>query len=516
MDRQETYALIDVRERGEFNRAQIFKATSIPRRDLEFQMGRLVPVKHTPVTVCDDDGRRAALAATTLGRMGYTNVAMLEGGLNAWTAAGYPVVEGTNTPSKEFAEKVLVQQKVPEVQPEELHARLQRGEPLIILDTRTPEEFQRATIPGSRIVPGGELVLRVTDIIGGQDAPVIVHCGGRTRSIIGTHILRRMGLSQVVGLRNGTMGWLLAGYQLQTGATPEPLPAPSARGRASAEEFAARLVAEDNVPYLSVQDLQGLLARRQEETVYLIDVRTAQEYEQGHIPGFLWFPGGQAIQKTDEVVAVRTGIVVVTCDARARATVTVSWFRQMGLPRVYALDGGVTAWAEHGLPMEGGWPVQAPAGLEEARATAAVISAHELKAALDGPRAPLVIDLETSRDFSEGHVPGARWIPRGWLEFRIYEHAPARETPIVLTCRDGLNSTLASATLRGLGYTQVRVLEGGTTAWESGGFPLETGLVGIAGEPDDVVIHPLGDRARMEYYLRWEEELGKKYEEAAE
>ena len=85
MDRQETYALIDVRERGEFNRVQIFTATSIPRRDLEFQIGRLVPVKHTLVMVCDDDGRRAALAATTLERMGYTNVALLEGGLNAWT-----------------------------------------------------------------------------------------------------------------------------------------------------------------------------------------------------------------------------------------------------------------------------------------------------------------------------------------------------------------------------------------------------------------------------------------------
>lgn len=511
VDRQETYALIDVRERGEFNRAQIFTATSLPRRYLEFQMPRLVPVRHTLVIVCDDDGRRAALAATTLERMGYSNVALLEGGLSAWTTKGYPVVEGTNTPSKEFGERVLVQQKVPEIQAEELYSRLQRGERLIILDARTPEEFQRATLPGSRNVPGGELVLRIADILRGHDAPVIVHCGGRTRSIIGTQTLRRMGLSQVVGLRNGTMGWLLAGYQLQTGTPPEPLPLPSAEGRAAAERFAARLAAEDQISYLSISELHGLLDRRQEETLYLVDVRTAQEYQEGHIPGFLWFPGGQAVQRTDEIVAVRNGTIVLACDARARATATASWYRQMGFPRVYALDGGVTAWEARGLPLEEGWPTQAPAGFEEARATAAIIPPDGLKAALDSPGTPVVIDLETSRDFGEGHVPGAHWIPRGWLEFRIGERAPARETPIVLTCRDGLNSTLASATLREMGYTRVWVLGGGTVAWKDAGLPLETGIQGMAEQPDDVVIPPLGNRERMEHYLRWEEELGKKY-----
>ncbi|MEE8442964.1 MAG: rhodanese-like domain-containing protein, partial [Dehalococcoidia bacterium] len=142
MDRRETYALIDVRERGEFNQAQIFTATALPRRDLEFQMPRLVPVKHTPVIVCDDDGRRAALAATTLERMGYSNVAWLEGGLDAWATQDYQLVEGTNTPSKDFAEKVLVEQNVPEISAEELHSRLQLGEQIILLDDRTPEEFQ--------------------------------------------------------------------------------------------------------------------------------------------------------------------------------------------------------------------------------------------------------------------------------------------------------------------------------------------------------------------------------------
>jgi rhodanese-related sulfurtransferase len=255
IDGQDSYALVDVRERGEFNQAQIFGATSLPRRELEFQLSRLVPVSGTLLVLCDDDGRRATLAASTVERMGYTNVTTLGGGLDAWSAAGHELVEGTNTPSKDFGEKVLVQQDVPEIEPVELYARIQRGERLTILDCRTPEEFQRSTIPGSHSVPGGELALRITDIMLDQVGPVIVHCAGRTRSIIGTRVLNRMGLTEVVGLKNGTMGWLLAGYELQEGAALESLPVLSKEGLAAAEEFASRLAVEDGVEYMSVDRL---------------------------------------------------------------------------------------------------------------------------------------------------------------------------------------------------------------------------------------------------------------------
>jgi rhodanese-related sulfurtransferase len=512
VDGQDSYALVDVRERGEFNRTQIFGATSLPRRELEFHLPRLVPVSGTFVVLCDDDGHRAALAAGTVEQMGYTNVATLEGGLDAWSAAGHELVEGTNTPSKDFGEKVLVQQEVPEIEPADLYARIQSGERLTILDCRTPEEFQRSTIPGSRSVPGGELALRITDIMLEQGGPVIVHCAGRTRSIIGTRVLNRMGLTEVVGLKNGTMGWLLAGYELQEGTALEPLPAPSEDGLATVEEFASRLAAEDGVEYISVERLQGLLARRQEETLYLVDVRGAGEYEAGHIPGSAWIPGGQAVQRTDEVVAVRNGTVVLACDGRVRATVTASWYRQMGLRNVFVLDGGVTAWQEHGLDLENGSPDQGPAGLDAATALTSFVAPARLREMLDSADSPLIIDLETSRDFGRGHLPGARWVPRGWLEIRIGEFAASKESPLVLTCRDGVNSVLAGAALRELGYTGVSVLEGGTGAWQAEGLPLDEGLTGVDGEPNDVVMLSLGDRERMEYYLTWEEALGRKYE----
>ena len=64
------------------------------------------------------------------------------------------------------------------------------------------------------------MAMHITDITEDldPDTTVVVNCAGRTRSIIGTRVLQRMGLTNIVGLKNGTSGWVLAGYELETGA----------------------------------------------------------------------------------------------------------------------------------------------------------------------------------------------------------------------------------------------------------------------------------------------------------
>src|SRR5262245_58168941 len=262
LDTGSALALLDVREHGEYNPAHIPGASSVPRRQLEARVGRLVPYRGVAVVVCDDNGRRAALAAATLERMGYRDVSVLQGGVNRWASQDLPTEWGMNVPSKDFGEKVEVQHHVPTISAEELAARQERREKLVILDTRTPEEFQRFCIPGGRNVPGGEIALRIHDVLREQpDASVVVNCAGRTRSIIGARVLQRMKLPNVVSLRNGTSGWLLAGLELERGADRVGLPAPSAEGRAAGEAYAARIAAEDGVQMLDVPALQKLMVR---------------------------------------------------------------------------------------------------------------------------------------------------------------------------------------------------------------------------------------------------------------
>lgn len=513
LERGSTLALLDVREHGEYNAAHIPGASSLPRRLIEFRLSRLVPCPGVQIVVCDDDGRRARLAARTIERMGHSRVAVLEGGLNRWASQGLPTEWGMNVPSKDFGERIEVQHHVPTIEATELHRRMKHGERIIILDTRTPEEYARACIPGGRSIPGGEVAFRIGEIARSEpDTTVVINCAGRTRSIIGTRILQRMGLRNAVGLKNGTSGWVLAGLPLERGARRFELPEPSAEGLAAATAFAARIAAEDGVRHLSVEDLQGLMAGSATECTYLVDVRTEQEFATGHIPGFWWFPGGQAVQRADDLAAVRIAAIVFCCDGTVRSTITASWYRQMGFPNVYAVKGGAGAWTAAGLTLERGPAAQSPFGIEESARRTRTLSPAQLHSALSA-RKPAIVFVDTSREFAEGHIPGARWASRSWLEFHIEAVAPHKGEPVVVTDGEGRSALLAAATLQDLGYGDVAALAGGMAAWRQANLPVEQGLAGVMTPPEDMV--PAGPERPyhdMINYLRWEEALGRKYQ----
>src|SRR5207245_7883456 len=199
---------------------------------------------------------------------------------------------------------------------------------------------------------------------------------------------------------------------------------------------------------------------------------------------------------------------VFTCDRTARATLIASWYRQMGFREVFAVDGGTTAWVASGGSLEKGQPEELPVGYQEARGKVKSISPQELQATPP----PAVIFVDTSQDFARGHVPGARWVPRGWLELWIGDIVPSKSTPVAVTCVDSRGATLAGATLKELGYQNVSALDGGMAAWQQAGLPVEKGLSGVMAPPTDVV--PAGpDRnfADTPNYLRWAGALGQKY-----
>ena len=511
LDGNARFALIDVRDPGEYNSSHIPGASLIPRRLLEFQMAAAAPCKTASLVLCDDDGRRSALAAQTLEAIGYTQVSVLAGGINWWVSQDQPTEWGSNVPSKDFGERMEVVHNVPEIEATTLHQWIEERKKLVILDTRTPEEYQRFCIPGGRSVPGGELAMHITDITDAldPDTTVVVNCAGRTRSIIGTRALQRMGVSNVVGLKNGTSGWVLAGYELETGADRIDLPTVSERGLAAAEAYARRAAAEDGVRFLSAEALREMVSRQAQDNVYLVDVRKREEYLAGHIPGFTWFPGGQVVQRSDDVAVVKNTPIVFACDGFARSTLVASWYRQMGIDEVYAVEGGTQAWTDAGLELETG-DTEAPVlGLEEAKAGVRLVSPKELNDSSGG----VTIFVDTSQDFSRGHVPGARWVSRGWLELQVGDAVPGLETPVTVTCMDGRLSVLSAATLTQMGYRNVSVLDGGMAAWRSAGLDVETGLTGITRPPADVVYSgPDRNYAEMMHYLRWETALGEKYQ----
>ncbi|HEX3350446.1 MAG TPA: rhodanese-like domain-containing protein, partial [Acetobacteraceae bacterium] len=213
-------AILDAREEGEFGAAHLFWAVPCPLSRRELRARALLPRLSVRIA-CVDDGRGLAerLAAYLEG-IGATDVAVLVGGIRAWERAGGTLFSGVNVPSKAFGEWVEHHYGTESVDAPELKAWLDSGRDIAVLDSRPFDEFHRMSIPRGINVPGGELAYRVADLVPSPDTLIVVNCAGRTRSILGAESLRRAGVpNRVVALRNGTMGWELAGLTCDRGRT---------------------------------------------------------------------------------------------------------------------------------------------------------------------------------------------------------------------------------------------------------------------------------------------------------
>lgn len=82
-----------------------------------------------------------------------------------------------------------------------------------------------------------------------------------------------------------------------------------------------------------------------------------------------------------------------------------------------------------------------------------------------------VVDVREKVEWDEGHIPGAIHVPRGYLELRIEQAVPDKSQPVVLYCAGGVRSVLAARTLHHMGYSDVRSVRGGFTAWKDAGLP---------------------------------------------
>jgi rhodanese-related sulfurtransferase len=507
MASEQRFAVFDVRERGEYNQSQIPNTTSLPRSQIEFRIAELVPDRDVQLIVYDEGDARAPLAAATLARLGYQDVALVDGGLSAWQSEGRPTVSGVNVPSKAFGERVHHERNLPDLTPEELKSLQDRSMDLVVLDVRTPEEYGRFCIPGGINVPGGDLILWAEGLKQRNAPNVVVNCAGRTRSIIGAAALRRLGVSNVRALRNGTMGWVLAGFELEK-KPQRPSAAAPASGPEAATALARRIAEEEAISWISAPELSRKLEAQSID--YLIDVRSEGEFASGHVPGSINVPGGQAVQRADDFVAVRNGQIVFISNESARAVMAAYWYRQMGFPHVAVQQGGLRGWMESGGNIENGSPRNEPIGLEAALQNVRVVDPSMIEGKTRDP-AVLLLDVGTSLDFETAHVPRAKWIPRGWLDLRLPEIYPDRDQPIVMTCADGRQSILAALTLGELGYNDIVVLGGGVRAWSAAGFSTEQGVGGCLVEPNDVVLSPSirGTKEDMQRYLDWELALTK-------
>jgi rhodanese-related sulfurtransferase len=425
-------------------------------------------------------------------------VAVLEGGIAAWEAAGFRVYSGVHVPSKAFAEVVEHEAGTPWISAADLQALIDRKADIAIYDSRSFEEYHNNSIPTAISVPGAELVYRFADLMPSPDTTVIVNCGGRTRSIIGAQSLINAGVrNKVVSLKDGTMAWHLAGLEVVHGAARKP-PEVSAQGLRSAAEAAAKVAARCGIARIDRPTLQSWRAEAAERSLYVLDVRSPEEYLAGHLRGARSAPGGQLVQETDSHIATWGARVVLVDDNGVRATMTASWLKQMGWLDIAVLAVG---------PADGDWETgpHAPRVLGIEAASAPSIEAIDLRDWLAADDVT-VVDLDLSKRYVQGHIPGAWFAIRSRLEAALAKLPSDRA--MVLTSDDGRLAALAAAELQAAMSVPVMTLAGGTQAWVRAGLPLESGATRMADQPDDVFLSPR-ERGQnredaMREYLTWE------------
>ena len=342
---REELALLDLRHEAVFATGHPLFAANMAVGRIALEAAARLPHKDVPIVVYDDGEGLVGQAAERFAALGYTNIRQLDGGLEAWRKAGFEIFQDVNSYAKAFGELVESRRHTPSLAAEEVAALIARRADIRILDVRRPDEYTTMNIPGSISVPGAELVLRSGSVAPDPATTIIVNCAGRTRSIIGTQSLINAGVAnKVVALRNGTIGWTLANQTLEHGADRHGGIGLSEDAKARAGEVAYRA----GVRHLNPKEIEVLEAQKA-RTLYRFDVRTAEEYSAGHIPGFRHYPGGQLVQEIDMAAPVRGARILLSDDMAVRADMTASWLAQMGF-ETFVLEGGYDRKLDIGPP----------------------------------------------------------------------------------------------------------------------------------------------------------------------
>ncbi len=498
------YALVDVRApRITAEQGSILLGVSIPLSVLELRVDSLIPRRSTTIVVYDggDDSGLAELGAARLAALGYTDVSVLDGGLAAWAEAGFKVQSGgDHVIGQAFGEWIEEEYGTPHISVPDYLAKVAAGEDIVLLDSRPIGEFENHSLPGGTSIPGAELVYRAAELVKSPDTLVVVNCAGRTRSILGAQVLINAGLpNKIVSLEGGTQSWVLEGHDLDHGKH-SVAPLPSGEALESAHEAAQRFRDKFDVKTIDKATLTRFRAEADERSLYVLDVRTPEEFAAGHLPGSFSAPSWDVAPWVFRYISTHNARIVLVDNDQVRATVAGAWIVQFGWGDVHVLED---AFANETL--ETGPVARTPLNVPQEVRT---ISVEELVAARAAQEDITVLDLQSSVDYKKGHIPGSSFAIRAQLANSV--DAVDGSGKIVLTSQDDLLPRYAAADLSAVTDRDVVVLAGGTQAWEAAGQPLETEGQLWLHEPVDVVRSGWreGDlesqKERFRWYLNWE------------
>jgi rhodanese-related sulfurtransferase len=190
----------------------------------------------------------------------------------------------------------------------------------------------------------------------------------------------------------------------------------------------------------------------------ILDVRSAAEFGAAHIPRSINIGlAGQFAIWSGTLLRMQTPIVIVA-ESQAQAFEAVVRLARVGIESVKGyLDGGIAAWSTAGFEL---------ANLPQ-------ITVNELSELITGQTSPQILDVRTPNEYASGHVPGASTAPLLSLQKNIADIPLDPAKPTAVICAGGYRSSAASSILQRQGFSNVRNVTGGTSAWIAAGYEVE-------------------------------------------
>ncbi len=365
------------------------------------------------------------------------------------------------------------------IKPADVQKAMEDANPPFLLDVREVAEVEKdGYIKGAVNIPVRN-VLKNLDKLPALDAKIIVYCASGQRGGMTTSVLRVLGYTNVLNMSGGMGAWTKASLPVETGSMPE---APQAISTPIIADKALYDVLDKSMSTLP-DGFLGIKADKVNEMLAganppaLIDLRTTAEVQSdGYIKGSINIPLLQLFTSLDKLPA-KDSAIVIYCGSGLRGSLAIEGLRLLGYTNVLNMGGGFGAWKAAGFPVEGvvNWTATWSDFLTNMPADFYTVKADVLNGQIAAGNAPFIVDVrEPSEIEANGYIKGAINLPLRTL-LQNLDKLPALDKPIVVYCGIGHRGAMAMASLRLLGYTDVRSINGGFNAWVKANLPVEKG-----------------------------------------
>jgi len=233
---------------------------------------------------------------------------------------------------------------------------------------------------------------------------------------------------------------------------------------------------------VSVTDFQNALDLND---ATLVDVRTPQEYQQGHIAGAINIDWYQRSFRNHILHIPKDKPILIYCRSGNRTSKTSGVLKSLGYTEIYNLEKGINQWAIQKAPI-----TRNESAVNKDFQNKILNSKGEIAPEITskgkiynvssvdfnkvvGLSNVSIIDIRTPQEFVSGHIKGATNIDWYQRSFRDLIQDIPKDKPIAIYCRSGNRTSKAANLLQSLGFQEIVNLNYGIVEWSKYNFPLE-------------------------------------------